>query len=102
MATPQGRGTVGTAWFICATIAGVLYVAGFFLSERRWKQARLVLICGAGLHLLVSVLAAMAVDTQDVAPAWSSMLFDVVPAVVALVAAALIRAYPLSFAEFSW
>jgi hypothetical protein len=92
--TPQGRGTVGTAWFLCATIAGALYVAGFFLSERRWIQARLVLICGAGLHLLVSVLASMAVDAQAVAPATLTMLFDVVPAIMALVAAALIRPVP--------
>jgi hypothetical protein len=94
IATPQGRGTVGTAWFICATIAGLLYVAGFFLSDRHWKQARVVLVCGAVLHLLVSFLASMTVDAQAVAPAPTTMLFDVVPAVVAIIAAFLITPAP--------
>jgi hypothetical protein len=94
IAPPQGRGSVGTAWFICATIAGALYVAGFFLSDRHWKQARLVLVCGAILHLVVSFLAAMLVDAQEIAPAPTAMLFDVVPAIVALVAAFLITPPP--------
>jgi len=94
IATPQGRGTVGTAWFICATIAGVLYLAGFWFSDTRWKQARVMLICGAVLHLLVSFLASYLVDAQGVAPAWEAMLFDVVPAVLAIVAAFLIVPAP--------
>ena len=85
---------MGTAWFVCATIAGALYVAGFFLSDRHWKQARAVLICGAVLHLLVSFLASVVVDAQAVAPAPMTMLFDVVPAVVAIVAAFLIVPAP--------
>ena len=94
IATPQGRGTVGTAWFLCATIAGVLYVAGFFLADRHWKRARMVLIGGALLHLLVGFLAAMQVDTQDVAPLWQSFFFDAAPAVAALIAAFLIAPAP--------
>lgn len=87
IATPQGRGTVGTAWFVCATIAGAMYVAGFFLSDRHWNRARLVLVSAALLHLLVGFLAAATVDAQAVAPVWQSFLFDAVPAVVALIAA---------------
>lgn len=94
IAPPQGRGTVGTAWFICATLAGVMYLAGFFLSDRRWRQARLVLVSAALLHLAVAFLAAFQVDAQEVAPAWRSLLFDAVPAVAALLAAFLISAPP--------
>lgn len=94
IATPQGRGTVGTAWFVCATLAGALYIAGFFLSDRHWKRARIVLVCGALLHLLVGVLAATVVDTQDVAQASQSLFFDVIPAIVAIVAALLISPAP--------
>jgi hypothetical protein len=94
IATPQGRGTVGLGWEIGAILAGLMYVAGFMLADRHWKRARLVLICGAVLHLFVSVLAASLVDAQEVAPAWEAMLFDGVPAVVAFVAAALIRPVP--------
>jgi hypothetical protein len=94
IATPQGRGTVGTAWFICATIAGALYVVGFFLSDRHWRRARLVLVSGALLHLLVGFLAAVQVDAQGVASASQSIFFDAVPAIVALIAAFLITPAP--------
>jgi RsiW-degrading membrane proteinase PrsW (M82 family) len=93
-ATPLGRGTVGVAWFVCATIAGACYVAGFFLSDRHWKRARLVLVSGALLHLLVGFLAAMQVDVQDVAPVSQSIFFDAVPAVAALLAALQIAPAP--------
>jgi hypothetical protein len=99
IAVPQGRGAVGTAWFVVATLAGALYIAGFFLSDRNWKRARLVLVCGALLHLIVGVLAGLQVDAQGVAPAPRAMLFDVVPAVVALVAAFLISAPPAGLRE---
>jgi hypothetical protein len=92
IAVPQGRGTVGTAWFLGATIAGALYILGFFLSDRHWQRARLILVCGAVLHLLVGFLAATIVDEQQVAPGALSFLYDVGPAVVALVAAFLISA----------
>ena len=94
IAVPQGRGTVGTAWFLVATLAGALYIAGFFLADRHWRTARRVLICGGILHLLVGVLAAMVVDAQQVAPGPLSVLFDAVPAVAALVAAFLISPAP--------
>jgi hypothetical protein len=94
IAVPQGRALTGGAWFIGATLAGVLYIAGFFLSDRNWKRARLILICGALLHLIVGVLAGLVVDARDVAQAPQAMLFDVVPAVVALIAAFMISRPP--------
>jgi hypothetical protein len=81
-------------WFLIATLAGVLYIAGFFLADRHWQRARAVLVCGAILHLLFGVLAAMFVDVQQVAPGPLSVLFDAVPAIVALVAAFLISPPP--------
>ena len=99
IATPQGRGTIGTAWFICATIAGAMYVAGFFLSDRHWKRARMVLVSAALLHLVVGFLAATQVDAQEVAPAWRSLFFDAAPAVAALIAAFLIGPRPESTAS---
>ena len=94
IAPPQGRGTLGIAWFICATLAGVMYLAGFFLSDQRWRQARLVLVSAALLHLGVAFLAAFQLDAQQVAPAWRSLIFDAVPAIAALLAACLITAPP--------
>ena len=94
IAVPQGRGTAGVPWFLMATLAGVLYIAGFFLADRHWRRARGVLICAAILHLVVGGLAALLVDAQQVAPAPLSILFDAVPAVMALVAAFLISPPP--------
>ena len=94
IATPQGRGTLGTAWFVCATIAGLCYVAGFFLSDRHAKRARLILVSAAVLHLAVGLLAAMLVDSQGVAPASQSLAFDAIPAVAALIAAFLLKRAP--------
>jgi hypothetical protein len=94
IATPQGRGTLGTAWFICATIAGVCYLAGFFLADRHWQRARLILVSAALLHLVVGFLAAMQVDASGVASASQSLAFDAVPAVVALIAAFLLKPAP--------
>jgi hypothetical protein len=94
IATPQGRGSVGIAWFVCATIAGAMYVAGFFLADRHWKRARVVLVSAALLHLLVGFLAAVQVDAQEIAPAWRSLFFDAAPAVAALIAAFLLTPAP--------
>jgi len=94
IAVPQGRGSVGTAWFLVATLAGLLYIAGFFMADKHWKRARLVLVCGALLHLVFGVLAATIVDVQEVAPGPLSILFDAVPAIMALVAAFLITPAP--------
>lgn len=91
---PQGRGTVGTAWFVAATLIGVFYVVGFFLSSRHWQRARVVLLSAAVLHLLIGFLASVVVDTQDVAAGWQSFAFDAIPAIVAIVAAFLIRPVP--------
>lgn len=62
--------------------------------DRHWKRARLVLVCGAMLHLLFGVRAATVVDVQEVAPGPLSILFDAVPAVLALATAFLVAPPP--------
>jgi hypothetical protein len=90
IAVPQGHGTLGIAWFLGATTAGALYLAGFFLSDRHWQRARYVLVAGALLQLTIGVLASILVDAQRAAPGLLAMLYDVGPAITALVAALLI------------
>jgi hypothetical protein len=94
IAVPQGKATIGLPWFIGDTIVGILYIVGFFLADRHWRRARLVLICGAILQFVIGGLAAATVSSQQVAPAGASMLYDAIPAVVALVGAILITAPP--------
>jgi len=94
IATPQGRGTLGTFWFLAATLVGALYVSGFFLSDRRWKLARAVLIGGAVLHAAVALASGLTVNAQEIAPGLGALLFDLVPATLAIVAAFLITPPP--------
>jgi hypothetical protein len=94
IATPQGHGTVGMTWFLSATVVGVAYIVGFFLADRHWQRARLVLVCAAIVHLLIGGLASLIVGDQQVAPATATVLYDAVPAILALVAAALITSPP--------
>jgi hypothetical protein len=91
---PQGRGSLGTFWFLAATLIGALYVISFFLADRRWKLARAVLIGAGVLHLVVGFAVGTVVGAQEVAPGSMAMLFDVVPAIMALVAAFLISPPP--------
>src|SRR4051794_11107560 len=90
IAEPQGHGTLGTFWGIGVTLVGVLYLIGFFLADRYQSAARAILLIGGLVHLSLALTSGMIVDAQNAAPAWQAMLFDVVPAVLALVALFLI------------
>ena len=90
IAVPRERGPYGLAWLIGDTVAGALYIVGFVLADRHWRRARGVLIRGAILQLVVGVLAAALVSSELNGPGPLSALYDVVPAVVALIAAFLI------------
>lgn len=94
IAVPQGRGMLGTTWFLAATLIGVAYIVGFFLADRRWQLARTVLVLAAVVHLVVGFGSGAIVQVDDLAPGPLAMLFDVVPALLALVAAFLIRPAP--------
>jgi len=90
VAPPQSHGPLGTTWAIMVTIAGVFYLLGFWFADRRQGVSRLLLIAGALMQLGIGIMANMMVDAQDVAPGPLAMLFDVVPAILAFVAAFLI------------
>lgn len=90
IAVPQGRGAIGMSWYSAVTIIAFGYIGAFFLADRRWQLARIVLVIGAILHLAVGVVSGLAVDAEQLAPGPLAALFDVGPALVALVAAFLI------------
>jgi hypothetical protein len=90
VAPPQSHGPLGTFWAIGVTVAAAMYLLGFWLADTRQALARAVLIGGALIHLGVSILAVTLVDAQQAAPGPLAMLFDVVPAIMALIAAFLI------------
>lgn len=90
VAPPQSHGPLGTAWAIAVTVAGVLYLLGFWFADRRQGLARGILIVGALLHLGIGLAAGTIVDAQQAAPGPLAMMFDLVPAVMAFIAAFLI------------
>lgn len=94
IATPQGRGSLGIFWFLAATLVGALYISGFFLADRRWKIARGVLFGGALLHLAIAVTTGLTVDAQQIAPGLGALLFDIVPASMAIIAGFLMAPPP--------
>jgi hypothetical protein len=90
IAVPQGRGSPGVGWFLGATVVGALYIAGFFLADRHSRRARSLLIIGGVAHLIIGFASGALVEAHGFAPAPSALFFDLVPAVVALIAAFLI------------
>jgi hypothetical protein len=94
IAPPQSHGSLGFVWFFGVLLAGVMYIAGFLLADRHWRRARAVVLAGAALHLVIGLGAGALVEAQDVAPGLLATLFDIVPAVMAIVAALLISPPP--------
>jgi hypothetical protein len=99
IAVPQGRGTLGTSWFIAATVVGVVYIVGFFLADTRWKLARTVLVVAAVVHIVIGLGFGSSVQAQEIAPGLLSMLYDLVPAAMALIAALLMAPPPATLHE---
>ncbi len=94
IAVPQGRGYLGTAWGLGAVVVAIAYLAGFFLADKRWSLARTVILIAAGIHILGGLASGFLADAQELAPALSASLFDVAPAVVAIIGGLLIGKPP--------
>jgi hypothetical protein len=94
IAVPQGRGSLGVAWGIGALVVTAAYVAGFFLADKRWRRARTVIVLAAILHILGGLVSGLLADANELAPAVPAALFDIAPAVMALVGGLLIGPPP--------
>ena len=94
IAVPQGRGYLGTAWGLGAVAIGVAYLAGFFLADKHWSRARAVILIAAAIHIVGGLASGLLADAQELAPALAASLFDIAPAIVAIIAALLIGRPP--------
>ena len=94
IAVPQGRGYLGTAWGLGAAAVGIAYLVGFFLADKHWSRARAVILIAAVLHIVGGLASGVLADAQELAPALSASLFDIAPAVVAIVGGLLIGKPP--------
>ena len=90
IAVPQGRGYLGTAWGLGAAAIGVAYLAGFFLADKHWSRARMVILIAAAIHIVGGVASGVLADAQELAPALGASLFDIAPAIVAIIGGLLI------------
>lgn len=91
---PQGRGTLGVAWGLGAVVVAAGYLAGFFLADKHWSLARTVILIAAAAHILGGLSSALIADAEELAPALLASLFDVLPAIVAIIGALLIGKPP--------
>jgi len=94
IAVPQGRGYLGTAWGLGAAAIGIAYLVGFFLADKHWSRARAVILIAAVLHILGGLASGILADAQELAPAFAASLFDIAPAIVAIVGGLLIGRPP--------
>ena len=94
IAVPQGRGYLGTAWGLGAAAIGIAYIASFFLADKHWSRARAVILIAAALQIVGGLASGLLADAQELAPALSASLFDIAPAIVAIVGGLLIGRPP--------
>jgi hypothetical protein len=87
---PQARGPIGVSWGTAAILIGVVYIAAFFLADRRWNWARWFLVGGALVQIVIGAVSGIGYGAIAGWPGHLAGLYDIAPAVVALVAAALI------------
>jgi hypothetical protein len=90
IAPPQSHGGTGFFWMIPSVVVAISYLGGFFMADRHWLTARLLLLGAATVHVLLGLFAGAAVDAQAEGAGLPAMLFDFAPAVLAVVAALLI------------
>lgn len=94
IAVPQGRGYLGTVWGLGAAAIGVAYLVGFFLADKHWSRARLVILIAAALHIVGGLGSGILADAQELSSAIGASLFDIAPAIVALIGGLLIGKPP--------
>jgi hypothetical protein len=72
----------------------LLYLAGFFLADRRWTTTRLLLVVGALVQVVLALIFSRPYEAASGLSGQAIGLFDFFPAVLALIAAALLASPP--------
>ena len=85
---PQGRGDVGAVWGVGVYVIGLSFILSAFLAHSRPWLARAILLVGAVMLLASGFLFGNAWSAFQLGPV--AAIFDVLPALLALAAAALI------------
>jgi hypothetical protein len=83
---PQGQTLAGISWGL-ARVLGLLYLAAFFLADRRWTLARWLLIGGGIGQLAIGIISGPEYSTIAGPSGLYVSLFHLAPAILALAAA---------------
>lgn len=89
-----GRGDLAPYWRFGSLAVSVLYLAGFFLADRRWNATRLLLVVGALAQVVLALIFSRPYEAASGLFGQAIGLFDFFPAVLALIAAVLLAPPP--------
>ena len=91
IAVPQGHGNLGPMWGIVAFGAAASYLYAAWKADTNWRLSRLILLIVGALHIVVGLLSTLIVGPWRDGSFWWSGLYDAIPAIVALIAGALLH-----------
>jgi hypothetical protein len=83
---PQGQTLAGIGWGL-ARVLGLLYLAAFFLADRRWVLARWLLIVGGLGQIVIGILSGPSYSTIAGPSGLYVSLFHLAPGIFAIAAA---------------
>ncbi len=89
-----GRGDLAPYWRFGSLAVSVIYLAGFFLADRRWNVTRLLLVVGALAQVVIAVILSRPYEAASGLSGQAIGLFDFFPAARALIAAAILAPPP--------
>jgi hypothetical protein len=89
-----GRGDLAPFWRFGSLAISVLYLAGFFLADRRWNITRLLLVIGALAQVVLALIFSRPYEAASGLSGQAIGLFDFFPAALALIAALLLAPPP--------
>jgi hypothetical protein len=89
-----GRGDLAPYWRFGSLAISVLYLAAFFLADRRWNMTRLLLVVGALAQIVAALIFSRPYEAASGLSGQAISLFDFFPAALALIAAAILAPPP--------
>jgi hypothetical protein len=91
IAVPQGHGNLGPAWGVVALLVALAYLYGAWKADTNWRLARLTLFIAGAFQVALGVVMTLILLPLRDGLFWWSGLYDAIPAILALIAGALLH-----------